>query len=116
MASENKDETPERAVRQFLRAIGRRAIDDHVERVVQFLARLHSCGMTPETEMGFRLIVQAWRNSGQTDAQARETAQIQLAVMVADGDLQIGENLLLVTEQGRLWLEREAKAGRGNAN
>ncbi len=72
--------------------------------------------MTAQADMGFRLIMQAWGNSGQTDVQARETALTQLAVMVADGDLQISDNLLLVTEQGQLWLEREAAKGRGRAN
>ena len=47
---------------------------------------------------------------------AQQRALTQLALMVVEGDLQIADNLLLVTEKGRRWLEREAAKGHGRAN
>jgi hypothetical protein len=66
--------------------------------------------------LGFRLIVQAYRAAGQSDAQAQATARIQLAVMIADGDLQITDDMVIVTEQGPRWLERQAEEGHEKSN
>ena len=104
------------SVRDFLRSVGRSASDAHVEAAVRSLAGLQSCEMTAPVKMGLGLIVQTWRNTGLSDVHAREMALTQLALMVVEGDLQIADNLLLVTEQGRLWLERENAKGRGRVN
>jgi len=36
--------------------------------------------------------------------------------MVEDGELEIADNSLLVTEKGQQWLEQEKAAGRGTTN
>jgi hypothetical protein len=106
----------ENEIRQFLRAIGRSAGNAEITLIARSLTGLESCRLTPEVVLGFRLIVQADRAAGQSDAQARATARIQLAVMVADGDLQIADDMVIVTEQGRRWLERQAEDGHGKSN
>jgi hypothetical protein len=36
--------------------------------------------------------------------------------MIADGDLQIADDMVIVTQQGRRWLERQAGQGYGKSN
>ncbi len=103
----------ENRVRDFLCGIGRNA---DIAGVARSLPGLESCRLTPEAEIGFRLIVQAYRAAGQAEAQAQATARIQLAVMLADGDLQIADDMVLVTEKGRRWLERQTEQGPGKSN
>ena len=112
MADRNENES----VRECLRVLGRTANDADFERLTGILSKLRACQMTAPVEMGFKLIVQTWRNTGLTDDRAREVAWTQLAVMVAEGDLQTGDNLILVTEQGRRWLEREAGKRKNTGN
>ena len=103
-------------VRDCLRIFGRTAKDDEVQRLAGILTTVRSCQMTAPAEMGFKLVLQTWRNTGLTDNVAREVALTQLAIMIAEGELQIADNLLVVTKTGRQWLERQSpeRHGRGN--
>jgi hypothetical protein len=86
------------------------------EHLVKIVAALHACKMGEPAKMGFGLMVQTLKSSGLPDTKAREIAFEQLAKMVEAGELEIADNLLLVTEKGRLWFEREKAAGRGTTN
>src|ERR1041384_895154 len=99
------------SVRDCLCALGRNPKEDDVEQVARSLTGLRSCEMDAATTMGFGLIVQTWRNTGLSDARAREMALTQLALMVIEGDLQIADNIVIVTEQGRRWQARQTTGG-----
>lgn len=89
---------------------------DEIERRARILSALHTCKMSTPAKMGFGLMVQTLKSSGLPDTRARETAFEQLAKMVEDGELEIADNLILVTEKGQRWLKREMAAGRGKSN
>ena len=103
-------------VRESLRRLGRTANDAELERLAGIFTKLLSCQMTATAEMGFKLTLQTWRNTGLTDERAREVALTQRAIMIAEGELQIADNLLVVTEKGRQWLERQSSEGHGRGN
>ena len=89
---------------------------DEIERRAKILAALHVCKMSAPAKMGFGLMVQTLKSSGLSDTRARETAFEQLAKMIEDGELEIADNSLLVTEKGQQWLKQEMAAGRGTTN
>lgn len=89
---------------------------DATERRAKILTALRTCKMSEPANVGFGLMVQTLKSSGQSDTLARQTAFEHLANMVEAGELEIAGDSLLVTEKGRQWVERARAKGFGAEN
>ena len=70
------------------------------ERRGKILSALRVCEMSAPAKMGFGLMMRTLKSSGLAESKAREVAFEYLAKMVEDGELEIADNSLLVTEKG----------------
>jgi len=118
MMADNSMEDEEQAerIRNFMLRLGRNFTDHHVEEVAQVRIALRDVDFGISEEVGFALMVQAWKEANLNDAEAREMALIQIALLVCDGDLEIINNTVVISQTGKRWLDQLAKTGLGQNN
>jgi hypothetical protein len=110
------DEGHNSAIRCLLRKLGRDPTNQQVECISQIHDTLRNCEMSFSEQVGLGLMVQAWKEVEPNDAEAREMALIQVALFVCDGDLEIADNTVVVSKNGRRWLDEQTKKGFGRHN